>query len=110
VALRKRWKTDRLHWPGGRRRREHEAEVAARLTPPEETEEFRRSRQGGAGAGVPDDTIRVASSSVRVPDQLTEDEGGGSAFRLDAVVVVILALTLAFIAFVAWQITLMPGK
>ena len=109
MALRKRWKTDRLHWPGGRRR-EREAEVAARLTPPEETEEFRRSRQTEAGAATPDDTIRVASGSVRVPDHLAEDEGGGPAFRLDAVVVVILALMLAFIAFVAWQITLMPAK
>lgn len=106
MALKKRWKTDRLHWPGARRR--HEEELGARLAPPEETEEFRRSRQ--TGAGVPDDTIRVASSSVRVPDQLTEDESDGSAFHLDGVVVVILALMLAFVAFVAWQITLMPAK
>ena len=106
----KRWRTDRLRWPGGRRR-EHEAEMAARLTPLEEMEEFRDSPQKDAGRGASDDTIRVDSASVRLPDRLVEgDEGGDSAFRLDAAVVVITALMLAFAAFVAWQITLMPAK
>lgn len=85
--------------------------MAARLTPLEEMEGFRGPRQQDAGRGVPDDTIRVDSKSVRLPDRLVEDGGGdGSAFRLDAVVVVILAVMLAFVAFVAWQITLMPAK
>ena len=85
--------------------------MAARLTPLEEMEGFRDSRQRDAGRGAPDDTIRVGSASVRLPDRLAEDESGdGSAFRLDAAVVVITALMLAFVAFVAWQITLMPAK
>ena len=85
--------------------------MAARLTPLEEMEEFRDSRQQDAGQGVPDDTIRVDSKSVRLPGRLVEgDEGDGSAFRFDAAVVVITALMLAFVAFVAWQITLMPAK
>jgi hypothetical protein len=84
--------------------------MAARLTPLEEMEGFRASRQQDAGQGVPDDTIRVDSKSVRLPDRLVDEGGDGSAFRLDGVVVVILAVMLAFVAFVAWQITLMPAK
>lgn len=93
------------------RSREHERDMAERLAPLEETEAFRRSRQGDGLKGGSDDTIRVGGGSVRVPGRLVEDEGGaGSVFRLEPVAWVILLLALAFIAFVAWQITLMPEK
>ena len=89
-------------------RREHEQSLSERLAPLEETEEFRDSpqRDGGKAAG---DTIRVDKNSVRMPEQFTgEDRNAASTFRLDPVVVAILALMLGFIAFVTWQITLMP--
>jgi hypothetical protein len=107
----KRWKTDRLHWPGGGGRDRHDAtSEAARLTPLEETEEFKRSSQR-KGNHDADDTIRVDSTSVRMPEHLIDDEReGGSIFRLEPAALVILAIMLAFIAFIAWQITLMPEK
>ncbi len=108
VSKRKRWKTGRLHWPGSRLG--HEKNVAERLTPLEETEEFRESHQSD-GAHAPDDTIHVDSSSVRVPEHLVDEEReGANIFRLEPVVLVILAAMLAFIAFIAWQVTLMPEK
>ncbi len=104
----RRWKTGRLHWPGSRR--EHEQNAAGRLAPLEETEGFRDSRQADS-ARTPDDTIRVGSKSVRMPENLVEDEReGASIFRLEPVALFILVLMLAFIAFVAWQISLMPDK
>lgn len=108
MAVTKKWKTGQLHWPGSRRG--HEKNMAERLTPLEETEEFGRSHQSD-GKGLVDDTIHVDSSSVRLPEHLVEDEReGASVFRLEPVVLVILAIMIAFIAFVAWQITLMPEK
>ena len=107
----RRWKTGRLHWPGGQHRHEHDHEdEAARLTPLEETEAFKESPQRDGKRNA--DTIRVDSASVTVPEHLIDDDGreGASIFRLEPVVVVILLVMLAFIAFVASQIALMPER
>ena len=84
--------------------------MAERLKPLEETEEFKESPQVEGKRGA--DTIRVDSKSVPMPEHLVEDEDreGAAIFRLEPVVVSILIAMLAFIAFVAWQITLMPEK
>ena len=104
-----RWRTDRLHWPGSGRRHE-EKDEAARLTPLEETEEFKESPQVDSTRPA-DDTIRVDSKSVAMPEHLLEDEREGSnIFRLEPVVVFVLVVMLAFIALVAWQVALMPEK
>ena len=107
----RRWKTGRLHWPGsGHDHHEHEENVAERLAPLEETEAFHESPQKDS-AHVPDDTIRVDSASVPMPENFVEDEReGASIFRIEPVALFILIAMLAFIAFVAWQISLMPPK
>ena len=113
VKKQKRWKTGRLHWPGSGHKHGRDSErgqEAARLTPLEETEAFRKSQQAD-GEHAPDDTIHVDSSSVRVPENLVdEDREGANIFRLEPVVLFILVAMLAFIAFIAWQVTLMPEK
>lgn len=102
------WKTGRLHWPGSRHH--HRPDEADRLTPLEETGEFEKSPQVDS-ARAADDTIRVDSKSVPMPEHLLEDEREGSSiFRLEPVVIFVLVLMLSFIAFVAWQVTLMPEK
>jgi hypothetical protein len=108
----RRWKTGRLHWPGsGHDHQEHEENVAGRLAPLEETDAFKDSQQKDASAHAPDDTIRVDSKSVPMPESFADDEREGtSIFRLEPVAVVILLAMLAFIVFVAWQISLMPTK
>ena len=111
VKKKKRWKTGRLHWPGSGHGRDddHPAE-AERLAPLEETAEFRASPQVDSDRDA-DDTIRIDNASVPMPEQFAEDDReGGAIFRLEPVVLFILAAMLAFIAFVAWQITLMPEK
>jgi hypothetical protein len=113
---RKSWKTGRLHWPGSGHRHgrdsQKQADEAARLTPLEETEQFKDSPQSDARSDVADDTIRVDSKSVPMPENLVEDEDreGTAIFKLEPVVLFILVIMLAFIAFVAWQVTLMPVK
>ena len=108
---RKGWKTGRLHWPGSDHDHdEHEHELAERLKPLEETEEFKDSPQVEGSQRGPDDTIRVDSKSVPMPESLMDDDEreGASIFRLEPVVLFVLVFMLAFIAFVAWQVTLMP--
>jgi hypothetical protein len=107
----RRWKTGRLHWPGSQHDHRKDAEDAAgRLAPLEETEAFRDSQQADS-ARSPDDTIRVGGASVQMPEHFVEDEReGASIFRLEPAALFILVVVLAFIAFVAWQVSLMPGR
>ena len=108
---RKGWKTGRLHWPGSHHHEHDEPDLAERLKPLEETEEFKDSPQVEGRPRATDDTIRVDSKSVPMPEQLIDDEReGASIFRLEPVVLFVLAFMLAFIAFIAWQITTMPAK
>ena len=106
---RKGWKTGRLHWPGSHHHEHDEPDLAERLRPLEETEEFKESPQVEGKRGA--DTIRVDSKSVPMPENLIEYEReGASIFRLEPVVLFVLVVMLAFIGFIAWQITLMPAK
>jgi hypothetical protein len=103
----RKWKTDRLHWPGGGHN--HKPDEAERLTPLEETPAFEDSPQKDSARA--DDTIRIDSKSVPMPEHLLDDEREGSSiFRLEPVVLFVLIFMLAFIAVVAWQVTLMPEK
>ncbi len=107
---RKGWKTGRLHWPGSAHDGHDHAEIADRLKPLEETEEFAESPQKD-GPAAPDDTIRVDSKTVPMPEHLVDEEReGASIFRLEPVVLFVLLFMLAFIAFIAWQVTLLPPK
>ena len=105
------WKTGRLHWPGSAHDGHDHADVAERLKPLEETEEFKESPQTDERPGAADDTIRIDNKSVPMPESLVdEDREGSSIFRLEPVVLVILVAMLAFIALIAWQVTRMPEK
>ncbi|MDQ3803810.1 MAG: hypothetical protein M3416_08300 [Acidobacteriota bacterium] len=104
---RRKWKPRHAHGPGDRH--EHEENLAKRLAPLEETAAFRKSEQSDGNHGSVKDTIRVDRSSVKMPEKFLEDErDAADTFRLHPVVVAILAAMLTFIAFIAWQITLMP--
>jgi hypothetical protein len=94
----------------GPERRQHEQEMAARLAPLEETEGFAESDQRKGDKSAPD-TITVSNQSVKMPDKFLEEERDASGvFRLEPIVLAILVFMLLFMAFVAWQITLMPPK
>lgn len=113
VKKTKKWKTGRLHWPGSHPKHQDngDEDLAARLTPLEELKEFDESPQSDGHKSSADDTIRVGSSSVRMPEQLIdEDRAAAAVFRLDPIAVVLLIFLLGFVAFITWQITLMPEK
>ncbi len=95
-----------------RKRREHDhlvphqgepVELAARLTPLEETQQARDSNNGGA--------IVVDTSALNLPRDFTErEEKKGRVFGLEPIGVIILIFSLAFITFIAYLISIEPTK
>jgi hypothetical protein len=104
----------RRHKHGREGRKKHTDELSAMLAPLEELMPETTPPPGQSVDGdYQDATIRVNSSSVKAPERLLDEDGpreGLRIFRLEPLVVVILSITLGFIAFVAWQITKMPPK
>jgi hypothetical protein len=81
-----------------------ETEFEARLTPPEE-------KKGAANKGevnksaAGDGTLSVNTGDLKLPQELIEEETDGSLFqRIDPAVLVILCLSLVFIASIAYVI------
>lgn len=102
MALKKRKRVwEHSHY--GRKRGEEAAELAAQLAPPEEVEGragAERRNNGGA--------IKVDTSSIKITQEFIEREKRERRIMgLEPVVVVILVVVLSFIAFIAWQISLM---
>jgi hypothetical protein len=83
-----------------RMRSAHLTELAAQLKPLEELEGRRADTGPLEGAIIVDDRVPV-------PNGVIEPETKRS--RIDFVVLMIAVLMLVFIAFIAWQISLMPG-
>jgi hypothetical protein len=96
-----------------RLRRDRIAQKAAELAPPEEQPAHARgdihhdtNHANYAGNGN-DGAILVDEGKLNLPKGLMEsgDESGGKLFGLDSAVLFILALALAFIAFIAYLIS-----
>jgi hypothetical protein len=100
------------HYSGTKRADGDTAELSARLAPLEEVVKPEELQQAVPDGRPPnDDTIRVNTAALKLPERLVEEERSGARiFYLDPVVVAILVFMLAFIAFIAWQVTLMPAK
>ena len=111
-----------LRHPLRRRRKKGDtAQLAAQLAPLEEQDRQAARRQGanggragGGGAGQnggrliqEPGALIVDTEHLNLPRELTE-AGAGRFWQIDAVVLVIVGAMLAFIAFIAWQISLMP--
>ena len=84
---------------------------AERLAPPEE----RAAAHGGngrapEGRAYDDDTILVNSGNLNLPKDLDEDGDGEESlwFGFDPVVLVVFIFSLAFIVFIAWEISRTP--
>ena len=91
------------------------AQLAAQLAPLEE-QDRRAAAQQLAHQPLPKDpevdphfgAIVVDNDHLHVPQDIMEGSDEGTYFGMEPVVIVILAVMLVFIAFIAWQITLMP--
>ena len=98
--------TRREHNPVKTSRREAK-ERAAQLAPPEE-------RSGGAAAGATkrEDGLAVDTGELKLPDALMVEAGARtqSFFQLEPVVLFILGVALAYIAFIAYLISIAPSQ
>ncbi len=100
----------------GRRKKSDTAELAAQLAPLEEQDQEAAAQQGAAidhsGNGRKTHepgTIVVDTGSLVLPKGVTETEERALG-SIEPVVLVIVGLMLAFIAFIAWQVSQMPAQ
>jgi hypothetical protein len=94
-----------------RRKKGDTAQLAAQLAPLEEQDKRRADsalNDKRGGASQESGAIVVDRNSLTVPKEMMESPGTKGFFGMERVVLVILGVMLAFIAFVAWQISQMP--
>ncbi|HEY0432158.1 MAG TPA: hypothetical protein VGC61_10075 [Pyrinomonadaceae bacterium] len=106
----------RLHLHSLRKRKKGDtAQLAAQLAPLEEVDKNGAARQLAANAPAADThtqanygAIVVDNEGLHVPQDIMEGGNEKTYLGMEPVVLVILAVMLVFIAFVAWQITKLP--
>ncbi|MFN2493368.1 MAG: hypothetical protein ABR501_10855 [Pyrinomonadaceae bacterium] len=90
------------------------AQLAAQLAPLEEQDKLQALNMGAAqtsgvsGAIQEYGAIVINNSVGNLSQDIMEGSGVGTFLGMEPVVIVILAVMLIFIAFVAWQISLLP--
>jgi len=100
----------------GKRKKSDTAQLAARLAPLEELDKSSATKLPASGPHLGDPladphygAIVVDNEDLNLPKDMMEGSSGGRTFLgMEPVVLVILGVMLAFIAFIAWQISLMP--
>jgi len=104
-----------------RRSRKHKkgdtTQLAALLAPLEELDKRSAARQIGISPHLGDPhadphygAIVVDNEGLQVPKDILEGSNEKTFFGMEPVVLVILGVMLAFIAFIAWQISQMPAQ
>ena len=99
-----------------RRRKKGDTDrLAAQLAPLEEQNKPAAEQQIGGHSidGRLDrdyGAIVVDNEDLRVPTDMMETPEGKRFFGIEPVVLVVLIIVLSFIAFIAWQISLMPPR
>ncbi|MDQ5845048.1 MAG: hypothetical protein M3539_07090 [Acidobacteriota bacterium] len=86
------------------------AQLAAQLAPLEEQSGHAKTELGIAGASQEHGAIVVDSASGNLSKDIMEGGYEKTLFGMEPVVLVILGVMLAFIAFIAWQISQMPAE
>ena len=105
----------KLHLQSRRRKKSDTAQLAAQLAPLEELDRGVAAKQVGS-IPAPDDAeldphygaIVVDNEGLHIPKDIMEEGNEKTYFGMEPVVLVILGIMLVFIAFIAWQISLMP--
>ena len=99
-----------------KRKKGDTAQLAAQLAPLEELDSRSAAKQlGSSQAGNPPadshyGAIVVDNDSVNVPKDIMEGGDEKTYLGMEPVVIVILGIMLLFIAFIGWQISLMPTE
>ncbi len=101
----------------GKRKKSNKAQLAARLAPLEELDKSGGARLlttsphlGDPQADPHYGAIVVDNENLNLPKDIMESSGAGTFLGMEPVVLVILGVMLVFIAFIAWQISLMPEQ
>jgi hypothetical protein len=105
------------HFHGRKRKKGDTAQLAARLAPLEELDKSSAATQLASSPHLGDPladphygAIVVDNDSLNLPRDIMEGRAEGTVWRIEPVVIVILCVMLAFIAFIAWQISQMPAQ
>jgi hypothetical protein len=101
----------------GKRRKGDTAQLAAQLAPLEELDSRGVATRPGSSPhlGEPQadphyGAIVVDNDSLHLPKDIMEGGGEKTYLGMEPVVLVILGIMLVFIAFIAWQISLIPPE
>jgi hypothetical protein len=99
----------------GKRKKSDTAKLAAQLAPLEELDSRSAAKQIGTSTHLGDPhadphygAIVVDNEGLHIPKDIMEGGDEKTYFGMEPVVLVILGIMLVFIAFIAWQISLMP--
>jgi len=100
-----------------RRKKSDTAQLAAQLAPLEELDRSVAAKQVGS-IPAPDGAeldphygaIVVDNEGLHIPKDIMEGGDEKTYFGMEPVVLIILGIMLVFIAFIAWQISLMPTE
>jgi hypothetical protein len=100
------------HFHRRKRKKADTAQLAAQLAPLEELDNRVAVKQAGVSqtgdpqAGPQNGAIVVDAGSLSLPKDIMEESP--RPWKIEPVVIVIISLMLVFIAFIAWQISLLP--
>ncbi|HEU4713892.1 MAG TPA: hypothetical protein VFS76_20160 [Pyrinomonadaceae bacterium] len=107
----------RVHFRKHRRKKGDTDQLAAQLAPLEEQDKPAAEQQFGShletatGQQQPDyGAIVVDNANLNVPKGIVEGGEEKQFLGMEPVVVIVLIILLGFIAFIAWQISLMPAR
>lgn len=89
---------------------EETAKLASMLAPLEEQQQGRKEATGGTRPSTSGGAIIVDTAQLKLPKDFIEREEEGNPLGLEPVVIFILALVLAFIAFIAYLISIEPSR
>lgn len=110
-------KSSPLHFRWKKRRKRDTDQLAAQLAPLEEQDKPAAEQQIGAPLNAVNGhvdrhfgAIIVDNDDLKLPLDITETEDEKRFLGMEPVVLVVLILMLSFIAFIAWQISLMPAR
>jgi hypothetical protein len=99
----------------GKRKKGDTAQLAAQLAPLEELDSRSAAIQLGSSPHLEDSqadphygAIVVDNEGLHIPKDIMEGGDEKTYLGMEPVVLVILGIMLVFIAFIAWQISLMP--
>lgn len=109
----KKTSSSRRHSTRKKRRKGDTDQLAAQLAPLEEQDRDAAEQQVGVslkGTGQHFGAIVVDNDDLPVPKDIGEGPEEKHFLGIEPVVLVVLVLVIVFIAFITWQISLMPAK